>query len=175
MALDPGGKHAALVVRDGTIQIFKLNGTDAPTLKRTANRVSLATVYAVAFDASGDLLRFISRDGWMKELKLSDDQSLPTALLTDVRRAFTITSDGLWAASLASNRDLELRSIDAAAEPYSLPPEDVEIWTCDWSPDGGKLAVGLTDGRVVLWNFEKLRIAMQALGMDFPSTKVRPR
>ena len=37
-----------------------------------------------------------------------------------------------------------------------LPPQAAEIWALSWSPDGTRVAAGLTDGGVVVWDLEQV-------------------
>ena len=38
----------------------------------------------------------------------------------------------------------------------ALPPQAAEMWALNWSPDGRRVAAGLTDGRVLVWDLEQV-------------------
>ena len=45
-----------------------------------------------------------------------------------------------------------LWSSQTGSRVFSLPQESGPIWSCDMSPDGERLAFGLADGRMAIWN-----------------------
>jgi tetratricopeptide (TPR) repeat protein len=55
-------------------------------------------------------------------------------------------------------------------EVFTLPPEGSDIWCLAWAPDGKKLAVGLSDGGVAVWDLEQVRARLAEFGFDAPST-----
>jgi WD40 repeat protein len=55
---------------------------------------------------------------------------------------------------------------------YTLPPESNDVWEVCWSPDGTRLAMGTSDGSVVVWNLEEVRARLDEFGINVPSTSV---
>jgi hypothetical protein len=39
------------------------------------------------------------------------------------------------------------------------------IWSLGWSPDGERLAVGLAEGGLVLWNVPKIQAELTRIGL----------
>jgi len=48
---------------------------------------------------------------------------------------------------------------------FSLPAESSTIWTIALSPDGDRLAVGLADGGLAIWNVPKIQAELAQLGL----------
>jgi tetratricopeptide (TPR) repeat protein len=55
-------------------------------------------------------------------------------------------------------------------EIFTLPPEGADVWSLAWAPDGSRLAVGLSDGLVAVWDLEAVRDRLVDFGFDSPST-----
>jgi eukaryotic-like serine/threonine-protein kinase len=172
LAMDQTGQRAAVLLRSGNIQLFQMNGTDAPQLEKVFERAGRPSVNGLSFH--GRFLQFLGPDGSLKQLDVTDQDAKATTVLAGSRKDLAITRDGAWCASVRSSQTLQIDSMTRDGRGYALPPEDVEIWGVDWSRDGTLLALGLTDGRLILWRLEQLRTSMAALGLGLPSTKVSP-
>ncbi len=61
-----------------------------------------------------------------------------------------------------------LYDVTAGREIFSLPAEGSEVWGLAWSPDGGRLAVSLSDGGLALWDLEQVRARLTEFGIDVP-------
>jgi serine/threonine protein kinase/WD40 repeat protein/tetratricopeptide (TPR) repeat protein len=57
---------------------------------------------------------------------------------------------------------------------YVLPRESGWSWTLAWSPNGTRLAVGLTTGSVVVWDLEQVRARLGEFGISVRSTATAP-
>lgn len=55
----------------------------------------------------------------------------------------------------------------------TLPPEANDITCLNWSPDGKRLAVGLSGGGLTVWSLEEVRARLAEFGIAVPSTAVR--
>src|SRR5262249_56285822 len=60
--------------------------------------------------------------------------------------------------------------VGSGREMLGLAPEGGDVWCLAWAPDGSKLAVGLSDGRVAVWDLEQVRARLAEFGFDSPST-----
>ena len=49
----------------------------------------------------------------------------------------------------------------------ALPDEPTSVWNLAWSPRGDRLALGLSDGGIVLWDLREIRAQLAALGLDW--------
>lgn len=50
---------------------------------------------------------------------------------------------------------------------FALHPEVSEVISLGWSPNGRKLALGLHDGRVVIWDFERVNNELKPLALNW--------
>ena len=48
---------------------------------------------------------------------------------------------------------------------FSLPQESGPIWSLAWSPDGERLAVGLADGGLAIWNVRRIQAQLAQIGL----------
>jgi WD40 repeat protein len=48
---------------------------------------------------------------------------------------------------------------------FSLPQESGPIWSLAWSPDGERLAVGLSDGGLEIWNVARIQAELAGIGL----------
>src|SRR5262249_22548194 len=96
----------------------------------------------------------------------------PKKLADTRRRAEMIapSADGRWAAVRGPGRQVAVIDAATGEEVYTLPPEGSDIWSIAWSADGTQLAVGLSDGRVAVWNLEQVRARLAEFHVIVPST-----
>jgi WD40 repeat protein len=51
---------------------------------------------------------------------------------------------------------------------YSFRPEQSDIWSLAWSHDGNRLAVGLADGGLVVWDLPTIQTELARIGLEKP-------
>ena len=73
--------------------------------------------------------------------------------------------NGLWLATEADPSTVTLWSSQTGSQVFSLPPESGPIWSLGWSPDGERLAVGLADGGLAIWNLSKIQAQLAQIGV----------
>jgi WD40 repeat protein len=56
----------------------------------------------------------------------------------------------------------------------SLRPEQSAPWNASFSPDGRAVALGLPDGGIVLWDLEKVREQVAAIGLNWADPPAEP-
>src|SRR5207248_2738755 len=78
--------------------------------------------------------------------------------------------DARWVATSTPNHEVLVRQLRGPAPPLTLPAESSDVWCSDWAPDGRRLAVGLSDGGVAVWDLEQVRARLAEFGIDPPST-----
>ena len=55
--------------------------------------------------------------------------------------------------------------LDSKKRLFLLPEERSPIWSLAWSPNGESLALGLSDGGLVIWNLPKIRAELARMGL----------
>ena len=83
--------------------------------------------------------------------------------------------NGLWLATEADPSTVTLWSSQTGSQVFTLPPESGPIWSLAWSPDGERLAVGLTDGGLVIWNVPRIQAELSRIGLAWRGDARPPR
>jgi tetratricopeptide (TPR) repeat protein len=78
--------------------------------------------------------------------------------------------DGRWAALAGAGQSVTIVDLVSGREILALPPEGGDVWSLAWAPEGTKLAVGLSDGAVAVWDLDQVRARLADFGFDSPST-----
>ncbi len=81
-----------------------------------------------------------------------------------------VSSDGRWLAAEATPSSVAIVDLERAEVVFTFREELSPIWSLAWSPDARRLAVGLSDGGLVLWDLEQVRARLAESGIDAPST-----
>jgi hypothetical protein len=73
--------------------------------------------------------------------------------------------NGLWLATLADPSTATLWNCQTGSQVFSLPRESGSIWPLAWSPDCERLAVGLSDGGLEIWNVTRIQAQLAQIGL----------
>lgn len=76
-----------------------------------------------------------------------------------------LSPDGRWVAALASPNAIEIWDTGSQQLAYSFRPEHCAVWSLRWSPDSQKLATGLADGGMSIWNVAIIRRELEKMGL----------
>jgi WD40 repeat protein len=184
VAARPRGTELIYLDRGGRMYSYDLALADDPRFIGNA-RVALRSLH---FTPTGNRLAFVTPHGtlglWnctgkavgavgprtgheLARVKLSKN------LVTDTRcraESVALSADGRWAALVMAGRSITVADLDSGRKILALPPERCEIWSVAWAPEATKLAVGLSDGGVAVWDLEQVRARLADFGLDSPST-----
>jgi tetratricopeptide (TPR) repeat protein len=163
LAARPGGTELVYVNRGGRLYAHDLALADEPRLLANAG----TALRSLHFTPAGDRLTLLTPGG-----KLGDwDWRSQRMEYTD-RRAelLAVSPDGRWAAIGETGRNVAVVELPSGRDLFALPPEGSDVWCLAWAPDGTKLAVGLSDGGVALWDLEQVRARLAEFGIESAST-----
>jgi len=168
-ALHPSGTSCSLLARDGVVHRFDLGRGAVET---TALRARPG-VQGLEYDPAGRLL-FVAWGrgfGWADPVGDAFRETV-VSVPADVA-AVRLSPDGCWAATQVGPGRIAIYDPAAGREAYTLPAEASPAWYWSWSPDGTRLAVGLADGGVALWDLEQVRTRLAEFDVSVPSTAGR--
>jgi WD40 repeat protein len=169
MALHPDGSSLVYLVRDDESNSSRLfrHDLDKGGQPRELPVVVRQNVRGLNFDSAGRLLHFVTPSGrlgswdWHKEATVSGPD-LPVF-------QWAPAPGGRWAAMVSADRDVLIVDLGAGRRVLTLPPEESDVWGLAWSPDAARLAVGLSDGGVTIWDMDQVRAELASFGIETPA------
>jgi WD40 repeat protein/serine/threonine protein kinase/tetratricopeptide (TPR) repeat protein len=79
--------------------------------------------------------------------------------------AVAASQDGRWLATDTEPSMVTLCSSQTGSRVFSIPQEGGPVWDFAFSPDGERLAVGLADGGLVIWNVPRIQAQLAQVGL----------
>jgi serine/threonine protein kinase/WD40 repeat protein len=164
LAIHPNRRELAFVDRTGRLGVYDLAHAAGPWTLPVRARPQLRGLH---FDPSGQQLLFLCYEGnlatwdWPNGLRAT-----PTN-----QKAFqlAVSKDGQWIATTSSAHEVRIIDLRSQQPVLTLPAESSEIWSLAWSPDGSRLAIGLSDGGLVVWRPEQVRTKLAEFRIAMPS------
>jgi WD40 repeat protein len=166
MAMHPSGSSLAYVAfRQGTNYSRLLRHDLArPGEPRELNVVVRDNVRGLNFDPTGRLLTYVTPTGRLGRWHWDKGISVPGPDLPVFQWA--PAPGGRWAAAASADRDVVIFDLETGKRELTLPPEESDIWGLAWSPDATRLAVGLSDGGVAIWDLNQVRGELARFGIE---------
>src|SRR5262249_27487857 len=119
------------------------------------------------FDPAGKELVYLTEDGTIGSWLWQEAAYSPR--LGQKAHHLAASKDGRWIATTTDAANVVVYDRGVRKPVLTLPPESSEIWGLDWSPDGSRVAVSLSDGGVVVWNLQQVRAELRKFDIDLPS------
>ncbi|HEV3255801.1 MAG TPA: protein kinase [Gemmataceae bacterium] len=164
VAVHPGEDAVVFLDHSGRLQAYELTTASGPRRLRAAAQVELRSLY---FDPTGAGLTFVTSAGTLGVLDWSKGTARDSGL-----RVFQLAlgADGRWVASSNAAQQVLVDDVGAGRVVLALPAEGSDVWGLAWSPDGTRLAVGLSDGGLVVWDVGQVRARLAEFDIAVPST-----
>jgi WD40 repeat protein len=131
-------------------------------------------IYSLDFTADGRSLRFFMKTGQVAAYDWTKRTIVRTTSEAFVPAISAVTHDGRWLAARKPRNRLRIYDLALDKEMLQLPPEPCEIWSLDWAPDGQRVAVGLCDGELAVWDLREVRARLEEFGIPLPAITVEP-
>jgi serine/threonine protein kinase/WD40 repeat protein/tetratricopeptide (TPR) repeat protein len=163
LAARPGSPELFFLNRGGQLCCHDLSRADDPQVLAKA-RAGLRGLHVTP---GGDLLTFITPGGTLGLWDPRRKEARDTRCRADT---VAVSADGLWAAVAQAGRSIAIVELPLGREVLALPAEGSDVWCLAWAPDGGRLAAGLSDGTVAVWDLEQVRARLADFGLASPST-----
>jgi WD40 repeat protein len=166
LAIHPSGREMVFLDKGGNLISYTLKRDAVPRPLPVRAQFILRCLH---FDATGDRLLYLTPNhtiatwNWNAAVPERD-----TGL-----KAFhlAVSKDDRWIATSSAAHEVIIYDRQSERAVMTLPAESSEIWGLAWSPDGAQLVVSLSDGGLVVWNLEKVRVHLAAFKIVIPSTK----
>jgi serine/threonine protein kinase/WD40 repeat protein len=129
--------------------------------------------HGLAFDSTSANLVFVSDQGMAEFWDVSRDARSFHLGETGHFKApqIAVSPDGQWLAGLVAPDVVEVWNIRQRKRVYWFRPERSSVWSLAWSRDNQSLAVGFSDGGLVIWSLSMIRDELQQMGLSEVGTK----
>jgi serine/threonine protein kinase/WD40 repeat protein len=166
LAFHPGEAELVFLTDGG--RLYRLGLAKDAEARRFGAPAS-ALLRTLQFDPAGERFTYLTPSGTLGTYDWRTGEARDTG-----QRAFQVALCGRWVATPNPAHEVVLYDLEAGRQAYALPTEGSDIWGLAFSPDGARLAVGLSDGGVALWDLEQVRARLAEFGIYAPSTARRP-
>ncbi len=154
-ALSRDGRYAAFVDSVTRIRILEVQtGRSVPY----SGPGLLHGYHALAFRSANELV-FVAADGALEVWDVSGNRHVKTIGEPGTFRSFhiAVSADGRWAAAERTAERVALIDLEQGEIAWTFREERGPVWSLAFSPDGRRLAVGLSDGGLAVWNLDRVR------------------
>jgi serine/threonine protein kinase/WD40 repeat protein len=182
LVIHPRWQEMAILAGDslGTptnLYVYRLEPPPKVGFPRPVRSLGIARLVprSLAADAGGEHLLCVAADGTLTTRAwFGTGREQPTG-----RQAshLALSPDDRWVATPGARCGVVVCERQTGQELLTLPKaeEEASALSLAWSPDGARLALGLPDGGLVLWNLEQVRDRLAEFGIVIPSTRAGGR
>jgi hypothetical protein len=167
MALHLGGRRAVALNRAGELYAVELRNGARP---RRLGVSATPEFRSLHLDPRAGRFTFVNKDGKLATCAWDGGAVGPARGTEQSAASLAMGPTGRWAAAAVPGRGVAVYDLENERGWLSLPPENSDVWGLAWSPDGTRLAVGLSDGDVAIWKLEQVRAELAKLGLKVAST-----
>lgn len=166
LALGADGRFAAFIDHSTRIRVWDFVGNH----ERSFGGPRLLLGYhSLSFLPDGRSLVYVSDRGAGEIWNVADDHRIGS--LGD-DRAFggfniSVSPDGRWLAGEASPTSVAIWDVTKTRRLVKLPEERAPVWSLAWSADRHRLAVGLADGGISLWDLAEIEVQLNRLRLGW--------
>jgi WD40 repeat protein len=169
LAVSPGTdpRWIAWVREDRKIELWDIQNSLAGKLSAPPMNQGW---HGLAFFPDGQRLAFVSYTGTVEIWDVARDKRLSQLGNENRFHAphIALNKDGTRFAGLLQPDVVSIWNTSDRKMLYSFRPEQSEVWSLAWSPEGDRLAVGLSDGGLVEWDLPTVEAELARIGLESP-------
>jgi WD40 repeat protein len=155
VALSPDGRFAAYIVNNRQIRVWDLSrGRDVPFAGPTA----MMGWHGLAFRSARELV-YIGASGMAETWDVASGRKVRSVGAAGTFQSFhiAVSPDGRWLAAEATPWSVAVADLERGEVAFTFRAERSPVWSLGWSPDARRLAVGLSDGGLAIWDLREVR------------------
>jgi serine/threonine protein kinase/WD40 repeat protein/tetratricopeptide (TPR) repeat protein len=166
LAIHPNGNELVFLDNNkpGHLSVFDLAHASGPWLLPIIPGVQPRVLH---FDPTGRELVYLTSDLVIGSWNWQEAAFTPQ--LGQKAYHLSASKDGRWIATTTAAGNVTIYDRLLPDPVLTLPPESSEIWGLAWSPDGSRVAIGLSDGGLVVWNLRQVRAELDKFAIPLPS------
>jgi WD40 repeat protein len=164
VAFGHDGQYAAYVEADTHIKVRDLAG--ARDMPFSGPDLMLGW-HSLAFRSNRELL-YTSASGQAEVWDVAANQRVRSIGAPGTFGSFhiAVSPDGRWLAAESTPWSVSIVDLNTGEIRFTLRPERNPIWSLAWSGDAQRLAVGLSDGGVAVWDLREVQRLLAELQLD---------
>ncbi len=115
-------------------------------------------------------LAFVAAAGQIEVCNIETGEKTTVAGGRELRQSpthTTLSRDGAWLAVGGANRIVTIWDLERQKLLVRLPEERNAVWSLAFNPDCGQLAVGSSNGELVMWDLGKVNEQLATLGLGW--------
>jgi eukaryotic-like serine/threonine-protein kinase len=164
VAISHDGRYAASTKNSTTVEVRDIErGTIVPF----SGPEMMLGWHGLAFRSARELV-YIARTGTADVWDVASGQKVRSVGKPGTFQSFhiAVSPDGRWLAAEATPSSVAIADLERGEVVFTLHPERSQIWSLVWSADAKRVAVGLADGGVSVWDLEVINRLLQDVGLD---------
>jgi WD40 repeat protein len=162
--VSPDGRLIGWVEEDGIIHLWDVSGKREVPLG--CPRV-LPGGTGLAFNGDGSHLFFVSQEGRVEAWDIAADREAFSLAEKDrlTVGSLALSPDGRFLAVLPAPHRAAVWDLETRKLLFALPDERSSIGTVAWAPGAARLALGLEDGGLVIWDMGRIHSELDRISL----------
>jgi WD40 repeat protein len=122
--------------------------------------------HALAFRSATELV-YIAEDGRAVLWDVRDDRLVHTLGDPGTFEGghLAVSPDGRWLAAQDTAAAIAIVDLERGEIAFTFREERCPVWALAWGPDSRRLALGLSDGGLIVWDLHAVRKSLNELGL----------
>ncbi len=163
VAISPDGARAAYIEARVRVKVWDFARKQELAFSGPELRLGW---HGLAFRSPTELV-YISRDGVAMIWDVVADRQVRTIGRAGTFEGFHVAAspDGRWLAAEATPASAAVVDLERGEVTFLFREERCPIWSLAWSPDARRLALGLSDGGLIVWDLDLVRTRLVEVGL----------